>query len=367
MVQKRVGAYDGKARTTSGRSSAWLEHRVWDAEVAGSNPAAPIWSQTLRRRASRSATSHDPPGSHATFPATGIRASEARPDRGPRGIARRPRRRPRGRRRGQRGSPTALVAYYPSDRLPPIVRHLDGAGFPCLRSSTSATTPLSRDTVSGRLPWTGRQRDRRQALPLGARSRNREHAMGSPPSHAHGGREARDDRPARPGRLDALHGRRAPRVGALARALGHRARPALSRSPPFPHPPRGRRGLAVRRDPDRGGQPRRPSLPRLHPREPVRPHEGRGPLGDRPMRGLVHVSHHAFPLARARLTDEYDASGRGSTARAPAWSARSTPSSGDARAAPPTTRPPASARCAAAAATVRRSRAGTSSARRLGR
>ena len=46
MVQTRVGAYDGNARATAGRSSAWLEHRVWDAEVAGSNPAAPIWSQT---------------------------------------------------------------------------------------------------------------------------------------------------------------------------------------------------------------------------------------------------------------------------------------------------------------------------------
>ena len=28
--------------TAAGRGSAWLERRVWDAEDAGSNPAAPI-------------------------------------------------------------------------------------------------------------------------------------------------------------------------------------------------------------------------------------------------------------------------------------------------------------------------------------
>ena len=33
-------------------------------------------------------------------------------------------------------------------------------------------------------------------------------------------------------------------------------------------------------------------------------YEGRRPLDDAPMRGLVHVSHNAFPVARARLTSE---------------------------------------------------------------
>ena len=114
MVQKRVGAYDRDARATSGRSSAWLEHRVWDAEVAGSNPAAPIWSQTAEETSFSSATSHDPPDSPPRVRGDGHpRLGEARRHRGPRGIARRPRRRPRARRRGQRGSPDPARGLLP--------------------------------------------------------------------------------------------------------------------------------------------------------------------------------------------------------------------------------------------------------------
>ncbi len=277
MVQKRVGAYDGDARATSGRSSAWLEHRVWDAEVAGSNPAAPIWSQTAEETSFSSATSQIRRVPHPACAATGIRASERRARIAALaaslaalavGLA------PAAEANGAR--PTPLAAYYPSDPLPTIVRHLDGAGFPCLRSSTSATTPLSRDTVSGRLPWTGRPA---RSPPSAAAARR----SGRSPRARYGiaaesrarRREARDDRPARSGRLDALHGRRAPRVGALARALGHRARPALSRSPPF----RIRRGYiaAWQFDEilDRGSRPRRASLPRLHPRDLYGLYEGR--------------------------------------------------------------------------------------------
>ena len=36
-------------QSTAGRGSAWLERRVWDAEVAGSNPAAPIDANAARR------------------------------------------------------------------------------------------------------------------------------------------------------------------------------------------------------------------------------------------------------------------------------------------------------------------------------
>ena len=257
MVQKRVGAYDGDARATSGRSSAWLEHRVWDAEVAGSNPAAPIWSQTAEETSFSSATSYDPPGSPPRLRGDGSPSlGEARPDRGPRGIARRPRRRPRARRRGQRGSPDPARGLLPLRPLADDRQAPRRCGL-----SLSSLVYFGNYSAQPRHGVRALAMDRSPSK-IAAESRARR-------------REARDDRPARSCRLDALHGRRAPRVGALVRALGHRARPALSRSPPF----RIRRGdiAAWQFDEilDRGSRPRRVSLPRLHPRDLYGLYEGR--------------------------------------------------------------------------------------------
>ena len=205
-----------------------------------------------------------------------------------------------------RARPTALVAYYPSDRLPTIVRHLDGAGFPSSSlvyfgnysaQPRHGARSLARDRSPSEIAgerygyapilqiaestlWDRRRVTRAEAEKL-ARTDQRD-PKGSMPSIA-----------------GVLRGSERTRVRwgtELGRRFRDRFRSRIREGEveawQFDEILTEVAGSSGRRYRDftRG------ILFGLY--------EGRQPLGDRPMRGLVHVSHNAFPIAGARLTDE---------------------------------------------------------------
>ena len=202
--------------------------------------------------------------------------------------------------------PTALVAYYPSERLPVIVRSLDGAGFPSTAlvyfgnysaqpryGARLATSPSPAEIAGERYRyapilqvgestlWDRRRVTRQEAETLAAT--DQDDLTGSMPSLA-----------------GVLRGSERTRVRwgtELGRRFRDRFRARIRDGEPvaawqFDEILTEVAGSGGRRYRDftRG------ILFGLY--------EGREPLGDRPMRGLVHMSHNAFPLAGARLTDE---------------------------------------------------------------
>ena len=206
-----------------------------------------------------------------------------------------------------RARPSALVAYYPSDRLPAIVDGLDAARFPSgalvyfgnyssqprYGASALETQPGPWEVAGERyryMPilqfsesrlWDGRRVSDEEAGTL-ARAGDG-HLTGSFPTL--GGILAR------PARERLRFGRE------LGRRFRDRFRERLADGAPIGGwqfdevrtEVAGRSGRRYR-DFTRG------ILEGLH--------AGRPALGDRPQRGLVHVSSGAFPLARAGLTSE---------------------------------------------------------------
>ncbi len=205
-----------------------------------------------------------------------------------------------------RARPTALVAYYPSDRLPTIVRQLDGAGFP-----SSSLVYFGNYSAQPRHGARALARDRSPSEIAGQRYRwapilqiaestlwDRRRV-----TRAEDERLATTDQNDLTGSMPSLAGvlrgseRTRVRWGTeLGRRFRDRLRSRIREGEvaawqfdEILTEVAGRDGRGYR-DFTRG------ILYGLY--------EGREPLGDRPMRGLVHMSHNAFPLAGARLTAE---------------------------------------------------------------
>lgn len=201
--------------------------------------------------------------------------------------------------------PTALVSYYPSDRLPVIVRSLNSAGFPSRAlvyfgnysaqpryGARLATSPSPAEIAGERYGyapilqisestlWDRRRVSRREAETLAAT--NQSDLTGSMPSLAgvlRGSEHTRVRWGTELGRRFRDRFRSRIREGEVAAWQFDEILTEVAGSS-------GRRY----RDFTRG------ILFGLY--------EGREPLGDRPMRGLVHMSRNAFPIAGARLTYE---------------------------------------------------------------
>jgi hypothetical protein len=205
-----------------------------------------------------------------------------------------------------RTRPTALVAYYPSDRLPLIVRSLNRAGFPSTslvyfgnysaqpRHGARIATSTSPGEIAGKryrwapilqmaesTLWDRRRVSRREAEKLATTGQN--DLTGSMPSLAR-----------------VLRGSERSRVR-WGTELGRRFRDRFRARIRDGEPVAAWQFDEVRTEvAGSSGRRYRDFTRGIH----FGLHEGRKPLGDPPMRGLVHMSHNAFPIARARLTGE---------------------------------------------------------------